>query len=427
MHTIFKNDFFIIISSSSDTSVDITIELDTSVFIRQTDTSRPYRLYLFNANADVRDSSYEYRNLGICVTSNSLVSVSAFLSVFDKPSSSLLALPYQEILDDQYEYYTLSIPSTIDEYLSGFLLVAFKPNTYITIYPSVPLSIPQDAQDQNSDNIMVLPGENHTVILHRRQTLYISKNGGADITGTRIVSDKPLTVISGHEAGSAHNGTLEPVAQQIPPTQLWGNRFMIAPFNASTEGSVIKILAAKDNTRIQYECGGVSKVLFIASKGDNNQFIVPLNAHCYIEANNSVLVGQFRYSTGVDVGDTVMILVPSIDQYSNDILFSTHNTTASSSSIIDHYITIIVPVEYYKPNAIYYDDMPIESSEWTPIYYNNQIKGYGSSFEIVPTLKQHRVHRIDTGAYFFVIAYGFSINRAYGYPVGLIMPTAKSE
>ncbi len=135
---------------------------------------------------------------------------------------------------------------------------------------------------------------------------------------------------------------------------------MTAPFDASTQGSIIKIIVAKDYTRIQYECGGVSNVLLIMAKGGYGQFLVPADTHCYIEANNSVLVGQFRYSTGVDVGDTVMILVPSLDQYSNDIILSTHNTSITTATT-DHYITIIVPVEYYKPNAIYYDDTPVES------------------------------------------------------------------
>ena len=56
------------------------------------------------------------------------------------------------------------------------------------------------------------------------------------VTDLRIdlVIDVSLTAISGHEPGSVpSNGTLEPMAQQIPPTQLWGDTFLIVPFSVA--------------------------------------------------------------------------------------------------------------------------------------------------------------------------------------------------
>ena len=372
------------------------------------------------------DDSYINRNKGICISSvDKDLYVIYYLTTSSTATGSYLALPYQELLTDQYEYYTLSTSSSDSEYYSGFLLVGLRNNTSITIYPSIALNITNDTQNTTSTNIMVLPGENHTVILHRRQTLYIGKDGGADITGTRIVSDKPLTVISGHEAGSApSDGTLESMAQQIPPTQLWGNRFMIVPLEHPL-GQIIKILSSVDNTAISYNCYQFSNYSLLLKAGSIEQLYVPANVYCYIETNNSVLVGQFPYSpAGNTDGDTTMILVASTDQYSNEFTFSTLNTS-DTMDISNHRITVTVPIEHFNNDSILYDGNPL-TAQWSPIYNinNDTIVGYSTSVSIQPGL--HTVSHSQANGVCFVIVYRFTTSRASGYPAGLTFPISKS-
>ena len=164
-------------------------------------------------------SEYDDRNKGICITSTNgtdVLFVLAYITLSDRASASYLALPYQEILTNEYEYYALSSSSSYDIYYSGLLLVGFRDNTTVVIYPSIALNIPHDIQDRNSISKLIHPGENHSITLHTGQTLFIGKDQGDDVTGTRIVSDKPLTVISGHQAGPVHgDGSVEPMAQQF--------------------------------------------------------------------------------------------------------------------------------------------------------------------------------------------------------------------
>ena len=287
-------------------------------------------------------------------------------------------------------------------------------NTTVTIYPSIVLNIPQDTQNKSSINILVKPSENHTVILHRKQTLYLGKNISSDITGTRIVSDKPLTVISGHEAGSVpSDGTLEPMAQQIPPTQLWGDTFLIVPFAGHDKGQYIKVLASLDNTKLIHNCGEFQNETIICAS-EVHQFFVPSDTYCYLEANNSVLVGQFAASPNGSIdGDTTMVLVASLDQYTESFFFLTLN---ESTDRLCHYISISVPVKYYQPNSILYDDNMI-STQWTAIYDSgNTIVGYGCSFEVLKGL--HKVTHLDSKGRLFVMVYGFGTAHAYAYPAG---------
>ena len=421
---------YVLVGTASSTPVNFSIEytkeiigktVTTHTSYHQTVADEPYIIPLGLLHNDVQSDSYSDRNKGLCFSTikqnETIYMIPYNMYTSGGATASYLALPYQEMLTDTgYQYYVLSTSSSSTEYNSGFLLVGFEPNTSITIYPSLPLNITNDTQDISSVDIVIGPGESHTVILHRRQTLYIGKNGGADVTGTRIVSDKLLTVISGHEAGSVPNdGTLEPMAQQIPPTQLWGDRFMIVPLGGHQMGQIIKVLSSVDNTAVTYNCHQFNNSTVLDEAGSVHQFFVPYNVHCYIEANNSVLVGQFPYSpNGNTDGDTTMILVASTDQYySNEIIFWTLN---SSNNDMHHHISITVPVEHYNINTILYDGETIDNNCWRPIYglYNETV-GYGCSLSV--TAGHHNVS--ITNGRLFVMVYGFGTGSAYGYPAGV--------
>ena len=412
--------FTIIIGTESTSPVAFTIEYQEYTEYHKTVRNKPFaQVFLKYSASDsysVQTSDYINREKGICISSNGSEPLFIiYYFYFGGVTSSYLALPYQELLTDEYNYFALSSRSSDDTYWSGFLLVGIKNNTTVTIYPSIVLNIPQDTQNKSSINKLVKPGEIHTVILHRKQTLYLGKNISSDITGTRIVSDKPLTVISGHEAGSVpSDGTLEPMAQQLPPTQLWGDTFLIVPFAGHDKGQYIKVLASLDNTKLIYNCGEFQNETIICAS-EFHQFFVPSDTYCYLEANNSALVGQFPASPNENTdGDTTMVLVASLNQYSNSLLFSTLNGTTEDN--LNHYISISVPIEYYQPNSILYDDNMIYA-QWTAIYDSGDtIVGYGCSFEVLKGL--HNVTHLDSKGRLFVMVYGFGTGRAYAYPAG---------
>ena len=352
---------YMLVGTDSSTPVNFSIEytkeiigktVTTHTSYHHTVADEPYSIALGLLHINVQSNSYNDRNKGLCfsaIKTNETIYMIPYL-YSGIATASYLALPYQAMLTDTgYQYYVLSTSSSSTEYNSGFLLVGFEPDTSITIYPSLPLNITKDAQNISSTDIVIGPGESHTVILDRLQTLYIGKNGGVDVTGTRIVSDKPLTVISGHEAGSVPNdGSLEPMAQQIPPTQLWGDRFMIVPLGGHQTGQIIKVLSSVDSTAVTYNCHQFSNSVVLDKAGSVHQFFVPYNVYCYIAGNNSVLVGQFPYSPdGNTDGDTTMILVASTDQYySNEITFWTLNSSSSSNNDMHHHISITVPAKH---------------------------------------------------------------------------------
>ena len=83
------------------------------------------------------------------------------------------------------------------------LLAACHNDSNVMIIPTQSVVLPVDAQDPDSNNITVATGSSHTLVLHSPQTLLIAiTSNNLDLAGTKIVSTKPLTVISGHECGN---------------------------------------------------------------------------------------------------------------------------------------------------------------------------------------------------------------------------------
>ena len=320
-------------------------------------------------------------------------------------TASYLALPSLEILTAEYEYYALSTSSFYNFLKSGFFLVAFKDDTHISIH------------SPSNQSFIVNP----SLVLSKSKTKLISGDGGMDLTGTRIVSDKPLAVISGHEGGSVPmNGTWESMAQQIPPTHLWGQEFMIVPFEGHSWGQIIKLVSSTDDTEIVYNCNNSIKQT-TEKAGHYHEFFVPSNVYCYIEANNSVLVGQFPYSPEENKDtDTTMVLVASVDQYSNSFNFWTPDMHSN-------YISITVSTEYYDNNSILYDGEPLETM-WRPISDStNRTVGYGCALNI--SAGRHEILHSNPNGCLFVMAYGFSRDTyrsySYGYPVGLTFNSSR--
>ena len=108
-------------------------------------------------------------------------------------TGSYLALPSDEILCEQYEYFALSVAldSFSSNYVAGIFLIGARNSTNISIMLLIPTDKIENDDSYSSD-----------FTLHQKETEFINADRTFDITGTRIVSDKPLTVISGHEAGS---------------------------------------------------------------------------------------------------------------------------------------------------------------------------------------------------------------------------------
>ena len=143
-----------------------------------------------------------------------------------------------------------------------------------------------------------------------------------DLTGTSIVSNKPLTVISGHECGNVPDNVqyCEHLTEQIPPTVNWGQQFLLTPYSGRPV-QYYKVMAAEDETTYNLTCGrDNTTTYYLQTSGSYYTHSTGSNIYCCISSDKPILVTQLGpgYKLG-DTGDPVISIIPSIDQYSKKL------------------------------------------------------------------------------------------------------------
>ncbi|XP_019858860.1 PREDICTED: uncharacterized protein LOC109587079 [Amphimedon queenslandica] len=255
---------------------------------------------------------------GIHVTSDWPISL-ADLNFY----SEHLILPYHEYPGvSQYEYYAVSTSSYYNDTLSQVLLVGCINNTVISIIPTVDLFIPIDVQKNGSDDILVTKGNSHTITLHEGQTLLLGKGNGSDISGTHFISNKPLTVTTGHQCGSTPDMMELPSCNgmqlQVPPTITWGIRFILTNFinfrfDSSIYSSYVKTVTSQANTSITIHCDGATNTTRYSTNGAIGTYQYNITGYCYVEADNPIFVVLFPQANLYSA--TTMVLIPPMEQY----------------------------------------------------------------------------------------------------------------
>ena len=153
---------------------------------------------------------YTYRNLGLIIESSPsepifVIGIIWLKHIYtdEQPFSAFEVHPYIEQPTDQFVYYGISFGEKMD-FHSQLLLVGCKDNTTMTIIPSNNITLSMKLQEPTDETITIQAGNSYAFSLHKLQTLTLYNS--YDITGTKIISNKPLTVISGHSCTNVSTG-----------------------------------------------------------------------------------------------------------------------------------------------------------------------------------------------------------------------------
>ena len=403
-----------IVVGTPDTSARFRVETSNGVFREETVT--PNMPIAIDVEADFQVTGEEFverqKGLRIYSTGSESIFVLAQNYITRINFGVYLAYPCQTFeTESEYEYVAVSADS--DVALSQLLLVGCDDDTEITVVPTRTVTIPQDPQNFNSASTSIEPGStSHQFILHQMQTLLVSST--ADLTGSRIISNKPLTVISGHECAnvpSTRSGC-EPLAVQVPPTFTWGMEFLLSPFAGRSGAQTFKAVTSQNNTFFSLVCGTTA-----SGAREDTLFQINTDEHCFMKASKPVLVVQLSFGTSIDgMGDPAIALISPIDQYVRETEF----VSLPEMEFASNYISITVPAEHYFPDRILLDGT-IVNCEWQAIYNdvtNFNIVGYGCNARISGESGSHTRHTVihsNSDGRISVLAYGFSTFPAQGY------------
>ena len=362
------------------------------------------------------------RSKGVKIKAEQLKQITVFAQNEELHSvDGFTALPCAHLPNvTSYEYFAVSVAAaTVSENSadSAFLIVACSESTSVTITPTQSISHPY------IPNLGVRSGTSFSVRLHERETLYIQDR--ADLTGSRVVSDKPISFFTGHECGNVPSDVAEcdHLVEQIPPTATWGRHFLIAPTATRSTYDIIKIVASEAQTTGAVHCifhnvddGAVYRVS-LAIPGNFMEVNIRQDMYCSVSTNKPVMVIQFTAGGDGDSNenaDPFMVIVPAISQYLNLTTFSTLNDPSYS-----HYVNLFVPAGF-DPSGVVIDSLPRErlSSPWVeiPCALISSICGYAKQVNI-----GNSVHSIwnSAGGPVGVTVYGFSYLKSYAYVGGM--------
>ena len=334
-------------------------------------------------------------NKGIRVSTRNM-QISVFGLNYDSGTSdAFLAVPCSRQNVEEYVYYGIMFHGVHDRYslrLSQLLIVGCEDNTTVTV-------------------------ASQTITLNMMETYLYERD--QDLTGTRVVSNNPISLFSGHQCSfiPENIGFCDHLTEQLPNTATWGTRFLTASLAGRNTDDMYRILASQPSTIVTVTCSTQlqSNIYNLSSAGDWETIVIPgsNSSYCAIESSKPLLVVQFALGREIDsAGDPFMMIIPAIEQYDNDYnIFMPHEFSR-------HFVTVFVTPEYYQPDMIYIDDVSQEGAEWAVINcIDTTICGYATYAEL--PAGTHRLYHAGFRATIGVLVYGFNVRESYGYPGGL--------
>ncbi len=220
------------------------------------------------------------------------------------------------------EYVVLSYPSDgrvgqggLDESStpSQFVVVATAPDTQVQIVPNVP----------SADTMKLLLDAGEVYLLQAK----MEGNLRADLTGTRILSDKPVAVFAGHQRATvpislrAYPGSpsRDMLLAQLLPVDLWSKEALLFPFLDPIdiqpyEEDVYRVVATMDGTRL------FANGEFLATLRAGQVFEAPLRKPLHLVANKPIQVAQFKSTANVEGAisarsDPFFLQIPGPEQF----------------------------------------------------------------------------------------------------------------
>ena len=356
-------------------------------------------------------------------------------------SDAFKVLPIVNLPNEGYEFYGVSVSITQVEIVdmnetlpldpsgnSVMILVTNEPNTVLTITSTTAIDISaavdNDLKELTGTDVL-LPGVPLTIAFQRAgQTLYLGSR--SDITGSKVVSNKPIAFFSGHECGTVPSELLfcDQMVEQIPPTSTWGKRFITVPFANRNGFDFFKVIASRDNTIISSMCNNNSRNadIFLDS-GEVEEFTITSDDFCYFESTNPVLLVQFSVASRVDdaEGDPFMVMLPPVEQYRNSYIITAFPAPSDLPflPVGTHYVNILLPVES-DPASVIYDGEFLPSELFSPIPCIDNVEAvcaYGAQMENISTGDHTVLH--NDNAPLNVVVYWHAARVAQGYPGGM--------
>ncbi len=322
------------------------------------------------------------------------------------------------------EYYVMAWPMRTQEYmLRGFAaVVATQPGTTKTeVWPTSPV-----LGGSNVPAMAPNPPAPHIFYMAQGDVLNLETDGtqGSDLTGTRIVTDRKVTVFGGHECANIPLGTdfCDHVEQQLFPVQAWGTHYIGDAFKPrnTAQKDTWRILSGADNVQVTLNPAVAGP--FSLNKGQWQEFHTGTSFD--VKASGPILLGHFmqgsNYSgfeascdNSTGIGDPAFTLGIPVEQYLEEYIVLT-----PADAYKQDFINIMFKIG--SETAVTVDGAPLPqltaASPAVPVG--------NTQWAVAQVAVEDGVHTIKSPENpIGVTAYGYDCDVSYAYPGGLSLKT----
>ena len=272
-----------------------------------------------------------------------------------------------------------------------------------------------------ANNTYYFDNDNLHFTLNASESVYLIGQG--DMSGTVIVTDRPVSVFSGLQCAYVPSSILacDHLVEQFPPVSTWGTRFVTVPLKYRAAFDVFHFIAAYNCTDVSITCVSsigvpISSWTFTLDEAEYHETNITSNEYCIVKSTNRLLVLQYsvgRDADGNHTGDPFMAVLPPADRFSNNLTFANYE---SSVQTYKHVINVVIPAAFFQPDFIFLGNSRLSdlTYEAVTIPDGHRIAYYGVRVDI--EAGSHTLYHTNQHAGFGILVYGFTSGASYGYP-----------
>ncbi|XP_078696776.1 uncharacterized protein LOC144924933 [Branchiostoma floridae x Branchiostoma belcheri] len=234
-------------------------------------------------------------------------------------------------------------------------------------------------------------GDDVLLELHRMETVQLEASASnMDLTGTRIISDQPIAVLSGTNGALVGSGVAGYLVEYLPPVYTWGKTFVVKPLSVGTDK--VRVIASQPT---DWSKDGTPRGQISARSFES----VDVNGVTVIETDKPVMVVQ--YVSGRGGLAPAMTVIPPVEQYTSDYSLAAANGWSNKATL-----TVNTAEESRVKK-----DITTDVTGWS------QQSGYSAKTESISPGDLTYQH-LDLHGAFGVVQYGTAGDKAYSYPGG---------
>lgn len=193
-----------------------------------------------------------------------------------------------------------------------------------------------------------------------------------DLTGAKVVSSKPVSVLSGQNRTNLSGfGCSSHILEQMPPVENWGKNFILVHLPNQTAGDYYRFIAKEPMTVVTLGGGGggnsAPTVIKIQYAGDFGEYDLPNGQFAYVTSDKPVLVAQYTREQrwngdGTDDnGDPSLVVLSAVEHARDTYHFSLDKKDK------DVFVVFVVRQLDHPALKINGQDLSSRNVTWNPV------------------------------------------------------------